>query len=426
MATKNICVLGLNGFNRRKLEGLRRAGEYRFHGILDSDAIMEGVHFPIEQMLQQAEAQMEALGEPVDAIIGYVDFPVSTMLPILAERFGVRAASLESLLKCEHKYWSRRVQQEVVPEHVPAFQAFDPFAEDAADQVSLDYPFWLKPVKSAGSFLGFRIHDREELEAALATTREHIGIFATPFNRVLEYADLPPEIARVDGNHCIAESIIGGRQCTLEGSVLDGTIRFHGVIDSIRARNRSTFLRYQYPSRLPLRVRKQMKQIGRRVLSHIGYDNAAFNIEFFWDKPTDRIWLLEINTRIAQHHSDLFEKVDGVSNHEVAVDVALGREPEFPHREGPFRYAACCWLRRYRDGVVERVPSEEEIAALEREIPGLIVEPHVAPGTRLSELTHQESYSYVLAVVYVGGEDPSSLLETYRKARRRLHFRFRD
>lgn len=426
MAQRNIFVLGLNAFNREKLERIRHAGRYRFRGILDPDAILEGEHFPIDEMLAQAEREIAATGVSPDAIIGYVDFPVSTMLPLLAERFGVRAASLESLLKCEHKYWSRCVQQEVVPGHIPAFQAFDPFAEDAADQVTLDYPFWVKPVKSAGSFLGFRVHDRRELEEAIATIREHIGIFADPFNRILDRAALPPEIARVDGNHCIAEAIIGGRQCTLEGYVQDGRVRFHGVIDSIRARNRSTFLRYQYPSRLPVRVRKRMKQVTRKVLGHIGFEDSAFNIEFFWEPATDAVWLLEINTRVAQHHSDLFEKVDGVSNHEVVVDVALGQPVEFPHREGPFRYAACCWLRRYRDGRVERVPSEDEVATLEREVPGLVFEPHVRPGERLSELSHQESYSYVLGLLYVGGESPHQVVERYRYCKRRLRFRIRD
>ncbi|HKK14643.1 MAG TPA: ATP-grasp domain-containing protein, partial [Gammaproteobacteria bacterium] len=334
--------------------------------------------------------------------------------------------SLESLLKCEHKYWSRRVQHEVVPEHIPQFQAFDPFDKDALEGIELDYPFWVKPVKSAGSFLGFRIGDAEQFEQARKAIRERIHVFSEPFNYVLEQADLPPEIAAVNGRHCIAEAIIGGRQCTLEGYVFQGEVHYHGLVDSIRARNKSTFLRYQYPSRLPVRVRRRMRGIARRVLEHIGYDNAAFNIEFYWDAADDRIWLLEINTRIAQHHSELFEKVDGVSNHQVVVDVALGQRPDFPHRQGPFRYAACCFLRHYRDGVVQALPGGDQVAAVRDEVPGLVFEPHVQPGTRLAELTHQESYSYVLAVVYVGADDPEGIRDAYGQCRRRLRFDIRD
>jgi len=45
---------------------------------------------------------------------GYMDFPVSTMLPLICKEFGTRSPSLESLLKCEHKYWSRVEQKKVI------------------------------------------------------------------------------------------------------------------------------------------------------------------------------------------------------------------------------------------------------------------------------------------------------------------------
>lgn len=422
MKRYNVIVLGLDDFNRRKLEHTHAASECRFIGLLDPDEILEATYFPIIDMLARAEAQIKACDGRPDAVIGYVDFPVSTMIPILARRFGLRAPTLESLLRCEHKYWSRVVQREVVPEHVPNFELVDPFGDDPVASLTLDYPFWLKPVKSAGSFLGFCVGNTVQFERALTTIREHIGIFAEPFDHILNYASLPAEIADVGGHYCIAEALIGGRQCTLEGYVYDGAVHFHGVIDSIRARDSSTFLRYQYPSRLPRRVIRRMQAIARQVLEHIGFDQSAFNIEFFWDAPADQVWLLEINTRIAQHHSDLFDKVDGVSNHQVVVDVALGREPRFDHGLGEFAYAACCFLRHYRDGVVRRVPNEADIEALAAEIPGTIFEPHVVAGTRLSALTHQETYSYALALLYLGGDDPQMLCERYRLCRRRLRF----
>lgn len=422
MTRKQVFVLGLDGFNRRKLERLPAAADCNFIGLIDPAEIMEAEYFPIDDMLARAIAQVEAHAAGVDAIIGYVDFPVSTMLPILARRFGLRAPTLEALLKCEHKYWSRLVQREVVPEHIPRFELVDPFAEDAIAALELDYPFWLKPVKSAGSYLGFRIDNAEDFGAALAEIRANIGIFAEPFDRILDHAELPAAVADVGGHFCLAESLIGGRQCTIEGYVQDGQVHFHGLIDSIRAKGRSSFLRYQYPSVLPQVARDQMEDISRRVLAHIGFDQSAFNVEFFWDAAAKKVWLLEINTRIAQHHSELFEKVDGVSNHEAVVNVALGRAPRFPDSGGPFAYAACCFLRAYHDGVVGHVPTADEVAALAREVPGLIFEPHVAPGTRLAELAHQETYSYALAVVYLGGDDPDQLRERYALCRERLDF----
>lgn len=52
------------------------------------------------------------------------------------------------------------------------------------------------------------------------------------------------------------------------------------------------------------------------------------------------IRLLEVNTRVSQSHSDVFEKVDGSSNQQVTVQVACGEKPDFPFREGQFNCAA--------------------------------------------------------------------------------------
>ncbi|MBF6371336.1 hypothetical protein IU469_37430, partial [Nocardia puris] len=88
---------------------------------------------------------------------------------------------------------------------------------------------------------------------------------------------------------------------------------------------------------------------------------------------TGKLWLIEVNTRISQSHSELFVKVDGTTNHTVAIDIALGREPRMPHRKGEFAVAAQCFVPRYEDGIVTRVPGPAEIEALRERFPGTIV-----------------------------------------------------
>ena len=423
MSRKNVFVLGLNAFNRAKLQSIHDAERYEFVGVLEPALIYDAIEFDMPGLLSQAEARIAAHGGPVDAIVGYIDFPVSTMLPLLCRRFGARGPSLESLLKCEHKYWSRLEQRRVVPEHIPRFCAFDPFADDPLAQIDLPFPFWVKPIKASGSHLGFRIADRGAFERALPEIRARIGNLGEPFNYVLQQADLPPEVADIDGHFCIAESLIGGRQCTVEGYCQNGRAHVHGIVDSIRLPNRSSFARYQYPSRLPPRVRRRMTEITARFLEHVGYDDAAFNVELFWQPKGDHVWLLEVNTRVAQHHSELFEKVGGVSNHEVAVEVALGSRPRMPETGGEFTCAAAFFLRTYADAFVEAVPSEAWIAAVAREVPGTVVDLHVSEGMWLSELPEQDSYSYYLAIIYVGAHGQRELLRRYRRVVERLPFR---
>ncbi len=51
---------------------------------------------------------------------------------------------------------------------------------------------------------------------------------------------------------------------------------------------------------------------------------------------------------------------------------------------------------------------------------------NVRPGMRLSELVEQDSYSYDLAWIFVGGADTSELESRYREALELLPFRFSD
>ncbi|WP_431025232.1 ATP-grasp domain-containing protein [Halomonas sp. H5] len=430
MGGRHIFVVGLNEANHERLRRLRGAEHWQFHGIIEPAAVYDTEEFDIAAMLAEATAELEAFGEPIAAVVGYMDFPVSTMLPILCERFGTRTTSLESLLKCEHKYWSRRVQREVIPEHIPAFTAFDPFDERALEVIGaagLYFPFFVKPIKSSGSKLGFRIATPEDFQAAIERLRAEIGLIADPFNTVLEHARLPPEVAEVDGGYCIAEEIIGGWQCTLEGYVFQGEPVVYGVVDSIRYPGVLSFYHYLYPSQLPQAVQDEMIGLAERVMAHIGYDNAAFNVEFFWDEVQGRIWLLEINTRISQSHCDLFEKVDGVSHQQVTVDLALGQRPDMPSRQGDYALAGKFFFRVFfRDALVTRVPHAEEIAALEADYPGAVIDVQVVAGQRLSTLPEQDSYSYALAHVWLGAADYAGLLGDYEALAARLAFEFTE
>lgn len=75
---------------------------------------------------------------------------------------------------------------------------------------------------------------------------------------------------------------------------------------------------------------------ARTLVSDVGYDDAAFNIEFFVDEETGQTWILAVNTRISQEHSHLLHWVDGATNLQVMAQVALG---ERPHLTAETRYA---------------------------------------------------------------------------------------
>jgi hypothetical protein len=385
--------------------------------------VKSGPEIPAERLLQHALEQLKQFPGCIDAIVGYWDFPVSTMLPLLRAHFGLPSPSFESVLKCEHKYWSRLEQNRVIPEYIPDFCAVDPFAGDYLQQINVDYPFWIKPVKSVLSHLGFKVNNEKELHQAIALIRENIYRFAKPFNYLLRFAELPGEVAQVDGNHCIVESIISrGRQCTLEGYVYHGKLDIYGVVDSIReGQHRSSFSRYQYPSTIPRDIQRKMIMITERFMKHIGFDNGPFNIEYFWESNKSEIWLLEVNTRISKSHSPLFHDVDGSSNHKVMLELGLGEQPDFPHRQGNYNIAAKFMWRKYEDAQVKRVPTRTELMDIQQRYPSAEIQLLIEKGMTLSLMKDQDSYSYEIAVIFLGGNSEKELLEKYYEIQQAMH-----
>lgn len=420
---KNIFVAGLDEFNLALLAPLGEQRDLVFHSLLSVHEVKRRESYSPETLIQKAERQLEAFPGTIDAIVGYWDFPTTCLVPFLNQKRGMPGPAMESVLKCEHKFWSRIEQRQVFSD-IPEFCAVHPLKADARSQVTLPYPFWIKPVKAFASQLGFRINNDQEFDESLQVIRQGISTFADPFNYFLDRISLPPPVTDVRGESCIAEALVSGEQCTLEGYVHQGQVEVYGVIDSIRESNRSSFARYQYPSRLPQAIQTRMIEAAKSVMTHFGYDQAPFNMEFFYDEAQDRIWLLEINPRISQSHGDIFQKVDGTNHSAVMIDLALGQKPQFPHRQGKFACAAKWFLRTHENAVVTRVPSDEQIDRVKERFPGTLVNIHVKEGMRLSELPNQESYSFELGYLYLGGRNEQELEDHYRQCLEYLTFEF--
>jgi biotin carboxylase len=422
MSRLNVVVLGLDDDNRALLQRVPDAHRYEFHGLMTIEELQQGDDIPVDDLLREAESRIAAFDGRVDAIVGFWDFPVSTLVPVLCKRFGVRGASLESVLRCEHKYWSRLVQREVIDEY-PPFAAVD--LDEPHPPAGVGYPMWLKPVKSFSSRLAFEVTDDEEFDAAVAELRDGVARVGEPFEYLLKMVDLPPEVADAGGQAALAERALSGNRAAVEGYVQNGEVVIYGVLDSLIYPGVSSFLRHQYPSQLPEPIRARLVDVSQRLMRKIGFDDATFSIEFFCDPDTGEVNVLEINPRHSQAHADLFEQVDGFPNHHYMVKVALGEDPG-PAGRGAYGISARWYLRRFSDGVLRRGPSPDEIAAVESELDGVRVQRIAPDGARLSELPGHDSYSYELAQIIVGAADQTELRDKYDRCVAALPFDFED
>ncbi len=419
---QHIFIFGLDRFHQEQLSQMRDRDRYSLRSLLNVDDLFNRPSYSLEDLVTRACAELEAFPYPIAGVTGYWDFPTTDLIPLVAAEFGLPGPTLESVIKCEHKYLSRMEQRLVVPEMVPDCELVDPFDPQAAERIRLAYPFWLKPVRSHSSYLGFEVHDADELEDALAQIRDK-NIAGDEFGKLMARADLPDDIQQAGGTACIAEEMIEGHQCTVEGYAREGKVFTIGIIDSVNDENGSSFVRYQYPSSLPDGVQERMLAATRKVLTQIGLNDSAFNIEFFYDRETDQLWVLEINPRISQSHSEIFALVDGAPNSQVSVKLAAGESPDMPVREGPYPVAAKFMVRCFEDGIVTRVPSPEDLAEVEQRFPGARVTVDVEAGMRLSDLTWQDSYSYEIAQVYLGASTAEELDQHYQQVLDILDFR---
>ncbi len=218
---RNVFVFGLNAFDRAKLEGIDGAEDYRLHGLLDVEEVRDAEAYRFERLLRETRERLAGFAGRIGAIAAY-RVPSSVLQPLLAREFGLRSPSLHAVVKCGHKYRSRLEQRRAIPEHIPDFCAFDPFDEAALSKIHLAFPFWIKPVQSDSGYLGFRVGNEHELHTHVQTIRENVARCAEPYARLEEHLALPPEVADADAGHCLAEEILAGKQCTVEGYAFEG------------------------------------------------------------------------------------------------------------------------------------------------------------------------------------------------------------
>jgi biotin carboxylase len=392
------------------------AGSY-FDDLLSSDHPEGALALEIPALIEETVRRYEQSGiAGVTSGVGYPGMPVSS---IIARRLGLPGPVTESVLLCEHKYYSRMAQLRLVPEAVPRFHLVDPLNLDGLAD-SLDYPLFLKPVKSCFSINADVINNPEMFRRRVRSCLLPEG-FLKPLNDLIHaYTDF-----QLDASYLLAESLLEGAQVSLEGYVFEGRVHTFGIVDSVMYPGTISFRRFEYPSRLSEDVQKRMTQIAETFISGIGYDNALFNVEFIYNAETDALHIIEINPKIASQFTDLFEKVDGASSYRPLLEIALGEEPVFPKGQGAFKVAASCVLRTFDNKRVLSVPSAEQVEALTRRFPDARVEISASPGRLLSDIM-QDGKSFRYGLINIGADSWDDLEAKFELCKSLLDFKFEE
>ena len=166
-----------------------------------------------------------------------------------------------------------------------------------------------------------------------------------------------------------------------------------------------------------------MGAVAKKVMPGIGFDDGLFNIEFIYNAAADTVHIVEINPRMASQFADLFEKVDGTNTYSVLLDLALGNKPVLTRRAGKYAMAASCVLRVFDNRRVIKLPTRDDIDAVQTWQPDIRIEILATEGRKLSQEL-QDGHSYRYGLLNIGGRDAREILDIFEAAQRRLPFVF--
>ncbi len=386
--------------------------------LYDSIGVWNAMRFDVRKYLLRIADKHRNRG--YSAVLGTGDYPGCMFSAFLGEQIGLPAPRTREVVLLSHKFYSRQIQENLVPHATPRFAVLDP--DRLNEPPPFDFPFFVKPVKGTMSIRARMVHNTAELRHAVAfSTRERLRawVLLKPYAQLLQMVRDNP----IKPHFFVAEAPLGGVQVTVDGFVQNGVSTVMGITDSIMYPDTMSFARFEYPSSLPASVRARMIATTNRLMEGSGFDNSCYNVEFFYDERTDRISIIEINPRMSYQFSDLFAHVDGRSSFSVQLAIATRRTVDWQPGRGSHKAAASFVMRRFHDATVVAAPNAEQLAALENRFSGTHVKLLCQPGDRLSD-HDQDVESFRYCIVNMAAASKAQLAADYANACNMLRFEF--
>ena len=327
---------------------------------------------------------------------------------LLAEKMNWPGTPVEAILACQHKHHARQILQQVAPEACVEFQLLDvAYNQPLPDHLS--YPVFVKPVKAAFSVLAREVPDQKTLAEHLRFKPLELWIIrhlVEPFERLAQQRLNQPTSA----HRMLLEQPIQAQQFNLDGYVFNQQMTAIGVVDAIMYPNTQAFMRHQLPTRLPAAIQARAQAIAQAFLQAVGFSHGLFNMEFFYQESTDRLFVIEFNPRMASQYSDLYRRVLGVDLHAISLALAQGTDPANLPQLKPTAGAAASFVYRAFSWAdcPKQMPSETQLNQLKADFNDALV--FLQPKSRASiarDFKWLQSYRY--ALLHLGGQDKADL-----------------
>ncbi|MDX2220097.1 MAG: ATP-grasp domain-containing protein [Burkholderiales bacterium] len=422
---RDVLVLFGKGrdWDEREYSHQRHDGAFRFHHEgFDLFSFPSNARLMWFDILRFVDRMVAKYGGRVQAVVSNNEQFGALAAALIAQRLGLPGTDPRAILHTQHKFQMRERLRAVMPEANPSYAVF-PYTFQTADDLGIEFPFFVKPIKAAYSVLARRVENFAELREHMTFRpfeKHIIKRLVRPFNDAFAVHGGLPE-SQVDAHWMIGETLLTGEQINVDGLVFDGECHVLGIVDAIMYPGTQAFMRFDYPSQLPDAWQERVTQVACRAMKAMGHDHGFFNIEMTVDRTRDEIKIIEINPRMADQFSRLYSRIDGLNLHDLGLDMALGRRPDVTRRQMEDRVGASFVFRRFSLDNLPTPPTREQMYWLAGYAPHAILADFFKTGSQLTrEMKWLGSYRY--AVLNLTAPSHAALMEKYETIRLRMGF----
>ncbi len=379
------------------------------------------LRFGVQEYLRHTIETINLNPELYDGIVGTHDSS-AVFAAILAQETGKIFASVQSVINCQNKYISRRIQRRLVSAHTPTFCLALDFLRDP-DQ--LRTPFFIKPVRANISFGTHRIEGPEQLEYYIGLESQDIAFYNIHYLEALSLnSRYHHALNLATCNSFLCEDLITGEQVTVDGFTVNGRLHLFGFTKAVYHPKTNSFSHHIFPFHLSPGLEQAVREALDVLIPGLGLDNSFFNVELRVDEAAESFAIIEVNSRIAFQFAKTIQTVTGIDPLHMLCDVAVGREPAMSSPDQDlYRYCYNFELHSFSDARVLQTPTQSAYEEIKLKFPDVTVRNLIHENALLSEFKHNpESYRY--CILDVPGNSEEEIMSAYQDVTSILNYGF--
>src|SRR5262245_56047003 len=223
-----ILVLFPNAWDRERFAHPKYEPEHEvvYHGddLFKFPGTLKLVTFDAVGFIEDAVQRFGRAG--IDGVLSSDEYIGAIIAAEVARRFGLPANDPARIIHAQHKFHARQAMARAAPEANPGF-CLIPIAGLSRDQVALEFPFFVKPVKGTFSVFAAKVDSYAALEKHLGFNvleRLLLKRVTRPYNELLRALSHLEH----DANNFIGEQLIEGDQVTADGFCSGGDVQIMG------------------------------------------------------------------------------------------------------------------------------------------------------------------------------------------------------